>query len=144
MIEQDTIKLLRECDAGIQMGVSAIDEVMDYVTNDSLKKQLEDCKNSHESLRKELEVLLDRYHDDGKSPNPMAKSMSWMKTKVDLFADPSDETVADLMTDGCNMGVKSLSRYLNQYQAADEPSKEIAKRLIALDERLAVNVRSYL
>ena len=44
MIEQDTIKLLRECDAGIQMGVSAIDEVMDYVTNDSLKKQLEDCK----------------------------------------------------------------------------------------------------
>ena len=76
MIEQDTIKLLRECDAGIQMGVSAIDEVMDYVTNDSLKKQLEDCKNSHESLRKELEVLLDRYHDDGKSPNPMAKSMS--------------------------------------------------------------------
>ncbi|HIZ77150.1 MAG TPA: hypothetical protein H9669_05975 [Firmicutes bacterium] len=144
MIEQDTIKLLRECDAGIQMGVSAIDEVMDYVTNDSLKKQLEDCKNSHESLRKELEVLLDRYHDDGKSPNPMAKSMSWMKTKVDLFADPSDETVADLMTDGCNMGVKSLSRYLNQYQAADEPSKEIAKRLIALEERLAVNVRSYL
>ena len=144
MIEQDTIKLLRECDAGIQMGVSAIDEVMDYVTNDSLKKQLEDCKNSHESLRKELEVLLDRYHDDGKSSNPMAKSMSWMKTKVDLFADPSDETVADLMTDGCNMGVKSLSRYLNQYQAADEPSKEIAKRLIALEERLAVNVRSYL
>ena len=144
MIEQDTIKLLRECDAGIQMGVSAIDEVMDYVTNDSLKKQLEDCKNSHEPLRKELEVLLDRYHDDGKSPNPMAKSMSWMKTKVDLFADPSDETVADLMTDGCNMGVKSLSRYLNQYQAADEPSKEIAKRLIALEERLAVNVRSYL
>ena len=144
MIEQDTIKLLRECDAGIQMGVSAIDELMDYVTNDSLKKQLEDCKNSHESLRKELEVLLDRYHDDGKSPNPMAKSMSWMKTKVDLFADPSDETVADLMTDGCNMGVKSLSRYLNQYQAADEPSKEIAKRLIALEERLAVNVRSYL
>ena len=29
MIEQDTIELLRECDAGIKMGVSAIDEVMD-------------------------------------------------------------------------------------------------------------------
>ena len=27
MIEQDTISLLRECDAGIQMGVSAIDQV---------------------------------------------------------------------------------------------------------------------
>ena len=49
----------------------------------SLKKQLEDCKNSHESLRKEVQKsLLDRYHDDGKSPNPMAKSMSWMKLRL--------------------------------------------------------------
>ena len=31
MIEQDTIKLLRECDAGIKMGVSSIDDVLDYV-----------------------------------------------------------------------------------------------------------------
>lgn len=29
MIEQDTIKLLRECDAGIKMGVSAIEESLD-------------------------------------------------------------------------------------------------------------------
>ena len=38
MIEQDTIKLLRECDAGVKMGVSAIDEVMDYVERKELKK----------------------------------------------------------------------------------------------------------
>lgn len=33
MIEQDTIRLLRECDAGIKMGVSSIDEVLEYVSN---------------------------------------------------------------------------------------------------------------
>ena len=31
MIEEDTIRLLRECDAGIQMGVSSIDDVVDHV-----------------------------------------------------------------------------------------------------------------
>ena len=31
MISPDTIKLLRECDAGIKMGVSSIDEVLGYV-----------------------------------------------------------------------------------------------------------------
>ena len=36
MIEQDTIRLLRECDAGIKMGVSSIDEVLDYVNSDEL------------------------------------------------------------------------------------------------------------
>ena len=28
MIEQDTVKLLRECDAGIKMGTSSIDDVV--------------------------------------------------------------------------------------------------------------------
>jgi hypothetical protein len=42
------------------------------------------------------------------------------------------------------MGVKSLNRYLNQYKAADEFSKDIAKRLINLEEKLAVDIRSYL
>ena len=74
----------------------------------------------------------------------MAKGMSWMKTNVKLGINLSDETIADLMTDGCNMGVKSLSKYLNQYQAADETSKNITKRLIRLEEQLAVGIRKFL
>ena len=54
--------------------------------------------------------------------------MSWIKTNVKLVMDESDETIADLITDGCNMGVKSLNEYLNQYKAADEKTKDIAKR----------------
>ena len=76
---------------------------------------------------------MDECHDDGKNPNPMAKGMSWMKTNVKLMANESDSTIADLMTDGCNMGVKSLHRYLNQYKAADEKCKDITKRLINLE-----------
>ena len=48
------------------------------------------------------------------------------------------------MTDGCNMGVKSLHKYLNQYKAADETSKDITKRLINLEEDLVLNIREYL
>lgn len=144
MIESDTIKLLRECDAGIKMGVASIDEVLDYVHDKTLGKYLADCKDEHNKLKKEIEVLLDKYHDDGKDPNPMAKSMSWMKTNVKLVMDESDETIADLVTDGCNMGVKSLHKYLNQYKAADEKTKDIAKRLIKVEEKLAVDIRPFL
>ena len=144
MIEQDTIKLLRECDAGIKMGVSSIDEVLEYVHSDELKKYLTDCKQAHNELDEELQELLDKYEDEGKSPNPIAKGMSWMKTNVKLSMNESDETIADLITDGCNMGVKSLSRYLNQYKAADEVSKDICKRLIKLEEKLAIQIRGFL
>ena len=144
MVEQDTIKLLRECDAGIKMGVDSIDDVLEYVKGEALRKYLTECKREHEVLKEEVQVLLDKYHDDGKDPNPIAKGMSWMKTNMKLGMDMSDGTIADLMTDGCNMGVKSLNRYLNQYEAADERSKDITKRLINLEERLVIDIRQFL
>lgn len=144
MAEPDSIKLLRECDAGIKMGVTSIDEVLSYVKHPTFRKLLTECRNKHEKLQEEIQKLLLANQDDGKEPNPIAKSMSWMKTNVKLVVDESDETIADLMTDGCNMGVKSLHKYLNQYQGADEKVKDITKKLINLEEKLAIDIRSYL
>ena len=144
MIEQDTIRLLRECDAGVKMGVASIDDVLEYVSDSDFKKLLIRCKNEHIELNDKVQELLDKYHDDGKDPNPMAKGMSWMKTNMKLVMHESDATIADLMTDGCNMGVKSLHKYLNQYKAADEKSKDIAKKLINIEEKLTVDIRGYL
>ncbi|MBE6787163.1 MAG: hypothetical protein E7537_02320 [Ruminococcaceae bacterium] len=144
MIEQDTIKLLRECDAGVKMGVKSIDDVFDYVENKQLKGELNDCKDEHQKLEREIEQELDRYHDDGKEPNPIANVMSWMKTNVKLVVNESDQTIADLMTDGCDMGIKSLNKYLNKYAAADEKSKDICKRLIKLEEKLRTQLQEYL
>lgn len=144
MIEQDTIRLLRECDAGVKMGVDAIDEVFEHVQSDEFKKLLKDCKEEHEKLRTEMQKLLDKYKDEGKDPDPIAKGMSYIKTNMKLAMDKSDNTIADLMTSGCNMGVKSLNKYLNEYKAADEVSKDIAKRLINLEEKLVIDIRKFL
>ena len=91
-----------------------------------------------------IQSQLDRYGDEGKAPNPMAKGMSWVKTNVMLGMKDTDATVADLMTDGCNMGVKSLNKYLNQYAAADEKSKDITKRLVDLEHQLTIDIRGWL
>lgn len=144
MVEQDTIRLLRECDAGVKMGVSSIDDVLKYVKSERLRKDLTDNREEHCKLDKDLQELLDQYHDEGKDPNPMAKSMSWMKTNMKLVMNESDHTIADLITDGCNMGVKSLNKYLNEYKAADERSKDVCKRLINLEEDLIIQMRQFL
>ncbi len=144
MVEKDTIRLLRECDAGVKMGVKSIVDVIDHVRNEELKDLLHACKDRHDELDKELQELLGQYEDEGKEPSLMAEAMSKLKTEMKLGMKDTDKTVADLMTDGCNMGVKSLCRYLNQYAAADEKSKDIAKRLIALEAQLAVDLRDFL
>ena len=144
MIEQDTIKLLRECDAGVKMGVSSIDEVLEYVKDDKMKKCLEENKEKHQQLDKELQELLDKYEDEGKNPNPIVKGMSWMKTSMKLAMKESDNTIADLITDGCNMGVKSLCEYKNQYKAADDKSVKICEKLCDIETKMTYELQEFL
>lgn len=144
MIKQDTIKLLRECDAGVKMGITSIDDVQDYVKNTELLRILTNSKDKHIELEKEIDALLTQLHDDGKDPNPIAKGMSWAKTNLKLVMENSDQTIAGLITDGCGMGTKTLTRYLNQYPETDEQAKTLVRKLIKTEEKLAEDMRPYL
>lgn len=144
MIESDTIKLLRECDAGIKMGVSSIDEVFSRVISPGMRGALSRCKREHKMLENECNALLNEFHDEGKSPNPLVQSMSYIKTEFQMAVNESDSEIASLMTDGCNMGIKSLNKYLNEYKAADERSKDITKKLIKQEQDLTSALSAYL
>ena len=144
MNESDTIKLLRECDAGVKMAVSSIDEVMEKVSGPGMKQVLQESREHHEKLENEIHSLLKNYGSPEKEPAAMAKGMSWIKTNVKMSMDDSDATVADLITDGCNMGTKSLNRYLNQFRGADHASRELCGRLISIEEKLCQKMKTYL
>lgn len=143
-MEDDTIKLLRECNAGIKMGVSSLDDVIEHVRAEELRTLLEKSKETHTKLGNTTHRYLEEYHDEGKEPAVMAKLMSKMKSDVMLGVDESDKKVADLITDGCNMGVKSLYRYLNQYGAAEEKIKKLAREVADAEETLVKDLRGYL
>lgn len=144
MADNDTIELLKECNSGIKMGVNTIDEVIEKVSEPDFRRTLNHCMEEHQRLGSKTHKLLNEYNTDGKEPGTMAKTMSWVKANIMTSFNDSDNAVADLITDGCNMGVKSLYRYLNKYESADSESKEIAKELIAIEERLTQDIRKYL
>ena len=144
MSDNDTVKLLRECNSGVQMAVYSIEDILDDVQNEQFKQILKDTLNVHNRLGNRTHELLSSFGEETKEPNPIAKGMSWMKTNVKLVFNESDSTIADLMTEGCNMGVKSLNKYLNEYEAANEITKDITKRLIHLEEKLVTDIKCYL
>lgn len=143
-MENDTLKLLRECDSGVKMAVGSIDEVSSRIKDQELKSLLDKSKEEHSQLGGSISELLASLGDEGKDPGVMAKSMSWIKTNVKLGLNDSDKTVAGLMTDGCDMGIKSLTRYLNEYKGASEIARSTARRLIGIEENLLYGLRSYL
>lgn len=144
MENNDTIYLLKECDSGSKMAVSAIDEVIGKVQNAKMKELLTESREHHEKLGNEIHSKLIEHHSEEKEPNIMAKSMSFLKTNMKLGIDESDSTIADLITDGCNMGIKSLNKYKNQYPAADKSSKDLCTRLLSIEEKLCKDLRAYL
>lgn len=144
MVNNDTIELLKECDQGVKMGIEAIDEVLPRVEDENLKKILNEYNIRHEELKDELEVLLKGAGLRGEEPNLMAKGMSALKTNFKMMLNDSDKTVADLMTDGCDMGIKSLNKYLNQYAAAEESVKDITKKIIKVEEDFEESLKKYL
>lgn len=141
---EDTINLLKECDAGIKMGIEAIDEVIEKVKSRELKSKLVNYKKDYNFLQDEIVKLLDEYKKDGKDINPIAVTMSKMTTGIKIALDHTDATIADIMTDGCNMGIKSLNKYLNTYKGASDDAKELAKKLIRLMDNQEFDMRKYL
>ena len=144
MANDDTVKLLKECNAGVKTAVASFDEVIDHIKDEKLKTLITECKAAHEKIGDETHCKIIALQDKDKEPNPMAKAMSWMKINGKLVMHDEDATVADLMIDGCNMGVKSLSRYMNQYKAADETAQKYATDLIELEKKLMDDLRIYL
>ena len=143
-MQTDTIKLLRECNAGIKMGESSIKQVLPHAKNKELKQTLETCKNTHATLGDETHKMLLSYGEETKDPHPVVKAMGGMKITASMLIDSSDKKIAELMTDGCDMGIKTLTGYLNKYKMADEKAVNIAKRLIASEEYLESKMRKFL
>lgn len=144
MINEDTIKLLKECDAGSKMGIEAIEEVIKKVEDKKLLSILEKYLKDNKKLEEKIQEELKKFNDEEKDPSPLAKAMSWMKINMKLIKGEHDKVIADLMTEGCNMGIKSICKYLNKYEGAMESVKGLCYDLVELEENFAKDLRKFL
>ena len=144
IITESSVNLLKECDAGVKMAIKSIDDILDHVADDRLKDILEHSRKRHIEIKNEIEEMLKEYGADEKEPNMMATAMSTMKTSVKFTMEETDATAADLLTDGCNMGIKSLVRYLNKHQDAEDEIKFITGKLIKTEDELLEAIRPFL
>ena len=143
-MNKDTTELLRECDAGTKTAANSIKEILDNVQSRELMQLLQNSLSEHQKIGDELHEILDKEGESGKEPNPVAKAMSWLKINFKMLEKPNDKTIANLMFDGCSMGVKQLSEYLNEYSDAEDSAKSLAKKLIKEEEKLGKNLKTYL
>lgn len=141
---EDTINLLKECDSGTKMAVASIDDVFGYAKSKRLIEILEEVKEKHEKYGNIIHEYLLELGSNDKEPNPIAKGMSKMKINFKMAVDGDDSMIADLMTDGCNMGIKSLNRYINEYPDADHKAKDMAEAIIKTEKEMINSLKGFL
>ena len=142
-MREDTIHLLEDCTAGIEMAVSTMDGLMQDIKDRALRQKLRESMQDHQHLRKQTVSMLRQYGAQAKQPNPMVKSMAWLKTNTRMALGGDDTTAAYLVADGCDMGVKSLSRSRNRYPMANQAAIELAQELIRCEEQLSAGLRPF-
>ena len=143
-MSNDTVKLLRECNAGCKSATNSMEQVLRYLDNEDLKMLIDEYNDKHIRLRDECHQMLNELDEEEKDPDKMAKTFSWISTEVKLMMDDNSQKIAELMIDGCNLGIKSLSKYINQYKNASNESVDLAKRLIKIEQEFMNELLKYL
>lgn len=143
-MERDTIKLLKECDSGCKMAVDSIRQVKEYAEKESLIKVLDEYDKKHRKFRDEIASQLKEYDEDGKDPEKMASAFSWITTEMKLMLKDDSQQIAKIMMDGCNMGIQSLSEYINKYTEASRESIALAKNIVKAEEAFAKELRDFM
>lgn len=144
MANEDTINLLKECNAGVKMANKGFDEIFDRIKDLKMREQIEESKKKHTEIEQKTSKRLKEYGAEEKDPSKMAAAMSWMKINGKLAIEPTDSEIAVLMMDGCNMGIQSISRYFNKYPTADEEVKKMVDDIVKLEQKLMDELRFYI
>ena len=142
--KDDTTELLKEFNAGSKMAVDAIDQILPMTESDSLRRLLNDNKEKHTVLGEKIHQELTKNGQRAEDPPVMAKAMAHVTTSVKMMMKGDDHEVASIITDGCNMGIKSLHEYLNQYQGAAPEARRLTGELADLEASLMEDLQQYL
>ncbi|MDD6174533.1 MAG: hypothetical protein PUC59_02055 [Firmicutes bacterium] len=142
--KNDTAELLKECSAGSKMAVDAIDQILPMTEGESLRRLLSDSKQKHTILGEKIHKELAENGQREEDPPAMAKAMAHVTTSVKMMLNGDDHQVAGIITDGCNMGIKSLHEYLNQYRGAAPEARKLAGELADLEASLMEDLQPYL
>ena len=132
-MEEHTVDLLRECDSGCAMAAESLEQIRDFVSD-----------QKHQDLDLRIKKTLSAMEEQGKEPGKMASAWSWMSTEMRMMAKGGDKEAASIVTDGCNMGIKTICGYKNQYSGASKAAMELADELTGMEEKLREQMKRFL
>lgn len=147
--------LLQEIYKGAVMGSDSIDQILPKVDNPSfrsdLQTQFQQYKQTAAEAERQLKVL-------NKCPQPLPgyeKAMLWGSLQGQTLVNKETSHLAEMMIQGSNMGIISLTKALNSYSVPNGPeadpastrrkqARDLAQQFIQNEQNNINRLKSYL
>ena len=133
-MNEDTISLLKECNSGCKSATNSMEQVLGYVKNEKLASLINKYNDKHIKIGDECHELLNENNEDEKDPSKISSMFAEMGTDIKLMMEKSTHKAADLLIDGCTIGINSLSEYFHKYRNAEEHIVSLTKKLIRIEQ----------
>ena len=125
------------------MGCEGIVSVLDYVENADLRHLLEDQLKEYQKIRREAVKLLADHGLEPEGAGVMAKMSAEVMSAGKLLLDRSTSRIAEMTIQGTAMGVSKTIKHLNDF-AGEGPTKELARRLLTVEEAAVERLKAFL
>ena len=144
MKEENNINVLDELHKGCCMGIDAISFVLNKVDGKEFKELLEKQQEKYEDIAKKIEDLYENYSE--KEPHEtttMNKAMTWYGVQMNTINDKSTSKLAELLTQGTNMGIIEGRKLLN-HKNVDKKVESLVKKYVNMQEDCIEKLKEFL
>ena len=141
---QDTIELLAEVNSGCKMAVDSLEQIASICDDKKLMDIIQKYNKEHIKIEEVSHRMLNEAGESGREPGLIAKTFAQIQSSIKMMMKDDVHQAASILTDGCNMGIKSLCEYKNKYKAANEKSVELCEKLCDLETQMMKELQALL
>lgn len=123
----DSVLLLQDCIAGCKMALESMDDIREHTDDKQLRELIDKYYDEHTGLSVDCRDMLDKAGADIKEPGVFAKMAAKLQTAMKMAVNDDQSQAAKLLTEGCNMGIETISGSLNEYRDADSKSVQLQR-----------------
>jgi hypothetical protein len=138
------IELLNFIHKNAQMGLVAIERIIDMVEDEDFKQVLRSQNNEYKIIYDECEERLKEEGRKAKETNPLIKVFSYINININTLTDKSPSHISELMIRGSTMGIIDITKNIKEYCDADVETLDLANRLLRFEQRNVEELKKFL
>lgn len=138
------VKLLTKIYQNAKLGSQSIEELLEKVKDESFKTIVSKQQSNYDLIAKECEMMANTANVNLKDNCLFTKTKQATMVGISTLLDQTTRHLAEMMIQGCTMGIVDIIKNLNDNHCAEEEILKLGKQLQTMQEKYVEDLKKYL